>query len=235
MTFGDTPMQHFYTNQTHPYFRAPQIYVAVAARFMPGRQVISHEEAKELNVNPKYYKDCSDAVFMTTRGGSVYDRTFMQGFISPGIGLSNWISRTNYPALNVVQTGPEEMSVYVNQDYAQPTAHLHRYSMRLDGFASVYANWNGGELLTKPFIFYGEKLLINFSTSAAGGVRIEITDTEGNAIEGFDKENSIELIGNEIEKEVNWKNTPNLKDLSGKPVRMRLLMNDAHVYSFRFE
>ncbi len=235
MTFGDTPLQHLYTNQTHPYFRAPQIYVAIAARFMPGRQVISDEEAKELNVDPKYYKDCSDAVFMTTRGGSIYDRTFMQGFISPGIGLSNWVSRTNYPALNVVQTSPEEMSVYVNQDYAQATAHLHRYSMRLDGFASVYGNWDGGELLTKPFIFSGEKLFINFSTSAAGGVRIEITDIDGNAIEGFEKENSVEIIGNEIEKEVTWNQKLNLKNLSGKPVRLRFLLSDAHVYSFRFE
>jgi hypothetical protein len=235
MTFGDTPMQHLYTNQTHPYFRAPQIYVAIAARFMPNRQVVSDEKAKELNVDPKYYKDCSDAVFMTTRGDSVYDRTFMQGFISPGIGLSNWVSRTNYPALNVVQTGPQEMSVYINQDYAQPTAHLHRYSMRLDGFASVYGNWDGGELLTKPFIFSGEKLFVNFSTSAAGGVRIEITDMDGNAIDGFERENSVELIGNEIEKEVTWNRKLNLKKLSGKKVRLRVLLSDAHVYSFRFE
>ncbi|GAB1452708.1 hypothetical protein MASR2M47_27640 [Draconibacterium sp.] len=235
MTFGDTPMQHLYTNQTQPYFRAPQIYVAIAARFMPGRQVISDENAKALNVNPEYYKDCSDAVFMTTRGGSVYDRTFMQGFISPGIGLSNWVSRTNYPALNVVQTSPVEMSVYVNQDYAQPTAHLHRYSMRLDGFASVYGNWDGGELLTKPFVFSGEKLFINFATSAAGSVRIEITDIDGKAIDGFEGENCTELIGNEIEKELNWRNSKNLTNLSGKPVRLRFLLSDAHVYSFRFE
>jgi hypothetical protein len=158
----------------------------------------------------------------------------MQGFIDPGIGLSNWVSRTNYPALNVVQTSPEEMSVYVNQDYAQPTAHLHRYSMRLDGFASVYGNWEGGELLTKPFIFNGEKLFINFSTSAAGGVRIEITDADGKAIEGFEKNNSVELIGNEIEKEVTWEQDKNLSQLSGKPVRLRFLLSDAHIYSFRF-
>lgn len=235
MTFGDTPMQHLYTNQTHPYFRAPQIYVAIAARFMPGRQVISEEAANALNVNPKYYKDCSDAVFMTSRGGSVYDRTFMQGFINPGIGLSNWVSRTNYPALNVVQTGPNEMSVYVNQDYAQPTAHLHRYSLRLDGFVSAYGNWKGGELLTKPFRFNGEKLYINFATSAAGAVRVEILDVDGNPITGFTRNDCTEIIGNEIEKEVTWSKNLNLKSLSGKPVRLRFYLNDAHVYSFHFE
>ena len=32
MDFGNTLMEHLYTNQTHSYFRAPQIYVAIAAR-----------------------------------------------------------------------------------------------------------------------------------------------------------------------------------------------------------
>ena len=230
MTFGDTPLQHLYTNQTHPYFRAPQIYVAIAARFMPKRQVVDEKSAKELNVNPKYFKDCSDAVFMTTRGGSNYDRTFMQGFICPGIGLKNWVSRTNYPALNVVQTGPEEMSVYVNQDYAQPSAHLHRYSLRLDGFTSAYAPFEGGELITKPFIFKGKKLYLNFATSAAGGIKIEILDLNGDPLD-----QSIEIIGNEIEREVTWKNTQSLKKIEGQPVRLKFVFNDAHLYSFRFK
>ena len=101
------PPEHLYTHQTSPYFRAPHIYVAIGARFMPRRQILTDEQAKELNVDPDYFKDCSDAIFMTTRGGDVYDRTFMEAFIRPGIGFDNWVSRSNYPALNVVQTGSE--------------------------------------------------------------------------------------------------------------------------------
>jgi hypothetical protein len=82
------PIEHLYTNQTHPYFRAPHIYIATAARFMPGRQVLTEEQAKAINVNPKYFKDTSDAVLMTTRGGSVYQRTFLSGFVRPGIGAT---------------------------------------------------------------------------------------------------------------------------------------------------
>lgn len=235
MTFGETPMEHLYTNQTHPYFRAPHIYISIAARFMKNRQVVNDEEAEALNVNPKYYRDCSDAVFMTSRGGNVYDRTFMEGFICPGIGLKNWVSRTNYPALNVVQTGPNEMSVYVNQDYAQPTAHLHRYSLRLDGFASVYSPFTGGELLTKPFIFEGEQLTLNFSTSAAGGIFVELTDKDGHPFPGFSKDECIEMIGNEIEKAVKWINNPGVESLSEKIVRIRFYLKDAHIYSFQFK
>src|SRR5262249_27308527 len=124
-----TPIEHLYTSQTHSYFRAPHIYVALAARFMLGRQLLTAQEPKAIGVHPSYFKDISDAVFMTSRGGDVYDRTFMSAFIKPGIGAENWVSRTTYPALNTVQTGPNEMSIYVNQNYAQPTAHLRRYSL----------------------------------------------------------------------------------------------------------
>lgn len=238
MTYSDTdsakPSHHLYTNQTQPYFRAPHLYVATAARFLPGRQVISDEQAKEIDVHPGYFKDTSDAVFMTSRGGSRYDRTFLGAFIRPGIGLENWVSRTNYPALNLVQTGPTEMSLYVNQDYGQPTAHLHRYSLRLDGFASAQAPYEGGELITKPLTFTGDQLLLNFATSAAGGIRVEIQDPAGKPLPGYSVDDTVELIGNEIEREVRWKSGADLSKIAGQPVRLRFVFKDADIFALRF-
>ena len=235
MEFGATPMEHLYTNQTSPYFRAPHIYVAIAARFMPGRQVISEEQAEALQVNPEYFRDCSDVVLMSSRGGNKYDRTFMEGFIKPGIGLQNWVSRSNYPALNVVQTGSKEMSLYVSHDNAQPTKHLRRYSMRLDGFASLNAPYSGGEMITKLLTFKGKELLLNFATSATGFIKVELLDEDGNKIPGFELENSIEIIGNEIEKTVTWEGNPDLEKLNGKSVRLRFVMKDVDLYSIRFK
>ncbi len=234
MEFGDAPAEHLYTNQTHPYFRAPHLYVATSARFMPGRQVITDQQARAINVDPKYFKDTSDAVLMTSRGGKVYDRTFLTSFIRPGIGARNWVSRTNYPALNIVQTGPAEMSVFVNQDYAQPTAHLRRYSMRLDGLASVRAEYSGGELLTRPLTFSGNRLTINFATSAAGYVRVELQTAEGKPIPGFTVNDCREQIGNEIERVVTWRGSSDVSALVGKSVRLRFLMKDADLYSLQF-
>jgi len=238
MTYSDTgtskPSHHLYTNQTQAYFRAPHIYVATAARFFPGRQVISAEQVEAVNVHPNYFKDTSDAVLMTSRGGDRYDRVFSGAFIRPGIGLENWVSRTNYPALNLVQTGPTEMSLYVNQHYGQPTARLQRYSLRLDGFASVRAAYEGGELITKPIRFDGNRLLLNFATSAAGGIRVEIQDAQGNPLPGFSLDEAVELIGNEIEREVRWKDGADVSKLAQQPVRLRLVMKDADVYALRF-
>jgi hypothetical protein len=53
MTFGDTPIEHLYTNQTQPYFRAPHIYIALPMRFLPGRQVLTDEQARRLGVDPR--------------------------------------------------------------------------------------------------------------------------------------------------------------------------------------
>jgi hypothetical protein len=235
MTFGNTPQEHLYTQQTSPYFRAPQIYIAIGGRFMPGRQILTEKQAVEMNVNPGYFKDCSDAFIMSTRGGDAYDRTFMEAFIRPGIGMDNWVSRSNYPALNVVQTGPYEMSMYVNQDYAQPAAHLHRYSLRLDGFASISAPYSGGEVITKPFTFSGSVLEINYSTSAAGEIRFEMQDENGVAIPGYTLDDSQVIIGNEISRSVSWKGDTDLKSLSSRIVRLRIIMKDADLFSIRFK
>ncbi|MGY8643109.1 MAG: hypothetical protein ACKVJU_18680 [Verrucomicrobiales bacterium] len=233
---GVSPIDHLYTNQTHPYFRAPHLYVAIAARFMPGRKVLNDEQAKAIGVNPKYFNDTSDAVLMTTRPGlDHYERTFLSSYIRPGIGAQNWVSRTNYPALNVVQTGPAEMSVYVNQDYAQPTAHIRRYSMRLDGFASAQAKFTGGELITKPIKFSGNALALNFATSAPGGIRVEIQDAEtGKPFPGFSLEDANEQIGNEIERVVTWKGGTDISALAGKSVKLRFVIKDADLFAYHF-
>lgn len=228
------PAEHLYTNQTSPYFRAPHLYIATAARFFEGRQVLNEAQAKAIHVNPDYFKDTSDSILMTSRGGSVYDRTFLEGYIKPGIGPQNWVSRTNYPALNIVQTGPAEMSLYVNHDYAQPTAHLRRYSLRLDGFASVRAGAKQGELLTKLLVFAGGELRINFATSAGGGIRFELQDPEGTVLPGFSLADCQEQIGNEIDRSVAWKSGSDVSALAGRPIRVRAVLNDADLFAIQF-
>jgi len=234
MTFGDTPREHLYTNQTRPYFRAPHIYVSVAARFVPGRRVVSDEEMAQLGGIGQYAGDVSDAVLMSTRGGTVYDRTFMEAFVRPGPGLNNWTSRTNYPAHGIVQTGPEEMSLYVQRNYGQEDHHLQRLVLRLDGFVSVQAPYAGGSMITKPFVFRGDRLVLNFATSAVGGVCVELQDEASAPIAGFTATDCEELVGDSIERAVVWKGNPDLGALAGRPIRIKFTLHDADIYAFQF-
>ena len=234
MDFGDAPPQHLYTNQTSEYFRAPNMYVGICARFMPGRQVLTAEQAKAIRVNPNYFKDCSDAVLISSRGGNRYTRTFLEAFLRPGIGLENWVSRSNYPSLNLMQTGDSTMSFLVNRNYGQPTAYLRRYDLRLDGFASAHAGFSGGELITRPVIFDGSQLELNYSTSAAGSIRVEVQEASGTPIPGFTLADSRELIGDEIGRVYDWKGTRDLTAHRGKPVRLRFQLKDADLFAYRF-
>lgn len=227
------PVEEMYINQTVPYFRAPHLLVATAARFFPGRQVLTEAQARAIRVDPDYFKDTSDCVLMTSRGGAVYDRALPGALIKPGIGARNWVSRSNYPACGILPTGPERMSLYVFQDYGQPTAHLHRWSWRVDGFASLTADTTG-EALTRPLTFAGRRLLLNVATSAAGSVRVEIQDAGGRALPGFALSDCREIIGNELEKEVAWTGGADLRALAGRPVRLRIALADADLYSLRF-
>lgn len=235
MAFDRGGHEHIYIQQTSPYYRAPHIYIATAARFMKNRQIVSVSEGERLNVDMGQIKDCSDAVLISSRGQNRYTRTFMESFVRPEIGLNNWTGRTNYPALNIVETGTNEMSMYMTKDYAQPTIHLARYSMRIDGFSSVHGPYPGGEFLTKPFSFTGDKLEINYATSAAGQIRIEIQDPDGIPVRGYTLEECETIIGNQISRKVKWKGGSDVGPLTGKTVRLRIYIQDGDLFSLRFQ
>jgi hypothetical protein len=203
-------------------------------RFVPGRQVLSEEQAGTLGVAKDYFGDCADAVFMTSRGGNRFDRTFMEGWIRPGADLGNWASRAGMTALGIVPTGPAELSIYQQAHYAQPTAHLVRSTLRTDGFASVHASYAGGEMVTRPLRFAGRELVINFATSAAGSVRVELQDEAGQPLPGFTLADARDQIGDDLERVVSWKSGADLSRLAGQPVGLRFVLKDADLYSLRF-
>ena len=240
MTYGDTTREQFYVNNTQPYFRAPHISVALAARFMEGRRVLTDEQVQRAGFlsshGSTYFGDCSDGVLLTSRAGTThYDRTFMEAFVRPGLGYGNWGSRTNFPLTGLLPCGPDRMMFWVARHYMQKSWYIERMMLRTDGFASVHAPWRGGEMLTKPLTFTGKRLDINYATSAAGGIRVEVQGEDGKPIPGYALDDCLEIIGDEITRTVAWKNGENLSSLAGRPVRLRFVMHDADLYSIRFE
>ena len=221
---GDSPREHLYTNATTPYFRAPDVLLAFPSRFAPDRQRVAEHSLPGV----------SDAVFMSSRDGVNFDRRFMQAFIAPGRDLRNWTERSNMVASGVVPTADDEISVYYTQHYRHPTAHLRRGVLRTDGFVSLNAPHSGGEVLTRPIVFGGNALEVNYRTSAVGSVRIEVLDAAGAPIEGFTLADADDLFGDDVDRTATWNGASDVGALAGRPVRLRLVLRDVEVYSFRF-
>ena len=106
--------------------------------------------------------------------------------------------------------------------------------MRIDGFVSLHAPLAGGELLTKPLTFRGRQLAVNYSTSAAGTIQVEIQETDGKPIPGYSLAEAQDLYGDSLEQLVTWKSGSDVSRLAGRPVRLRFVVKDADLYSFQF-
>jgi hypothetical protein len=256
LDFGDTPLEHFYTNGIEPYFRNPHLYLGFPMRFVPP------QERSTVGFERRQVDGLSDMVFMSSEDGLRWHRTFMEAFVRPGLDPYNWGGAHGNctPVWHVVQTGQAEISIYWLERYGYYTLwvpgsrpgslvpkkrakgegepiipQLRRGTLRLDGFVSVNAPYKGGEMVTRPLVFKGRELLLNVSTSAVGSVKVEIQDATGKPMPGFALDDCIEIWGDEIERIVAWKGGHEVSKLAGKPVRLRFVMHDADLYSICFK
>ena len=78
-------------------------------------------------------------------------------------------------------------------------------------------------------------LSINFSSSAAGWLKFELQDVDGNPISGYTLEDCDEIFGDTISRPVLWNNKQDVSPLAGQVIRMRIMMSDADLYSFCFQ
>ncbi len=222
LEYPGAPKEHLYTNQIQPYYRAPHIFIGMPTRYIPQRGSLT------------------EGILMTSRDGRIFHR-WSEAIVRPGRNRDKWHNRSNYIWLGMVETesslpgAGRELSIYSNERYYDGLgAKTRRYTYRIDGFVSVRAPLSGGEFVTKPLIFAGGELVINFSTSAAGSIRVEIQDAKGNPIKGFGITDSAEIYGDEIEYCVTWHDKSDLSSLTGKAVRLRFVLRDADLYSLRF-
>ncbi len=250
VTYVNSPAEHLYTNQIKPYHRAPHIFIGFPARYIERGWSYSMRELPELDEREKraekhirYGTALTETLIMSSRDGVVFDRR-NEAFIRPGIERpGSWTYGDAYLAWHLVETksdlpgAPNELSMYVTEHYWKgKESHLRRYTLRMDGFVSVNAPASGGELLTKPITFTGKELILNFSTSAAGDIKVEIQDEKGKPIPGYTLAECSEIFGDAVDRPVHWKdNGTNVGPLVGKKVRLRFVMKDADLYSIQFK
>ena len=210
-------LEHLYTNAIQPYQRAPHILIGFPTRFLPETQQV-------------------EPTFMAGRDGRTFHR-WTEAIIPLDAPANRDGNRSNYMASGLLRLpgNDRELSVYATEAYyTGPAGRLRRFTYRVDGFVSARAGAEGGELVTKPVTFAGEQLVLNFATVQGGSVRVEIQGEAGQPIEGFALADCEVLSGDEIERPVRWQGASDVSRLAGKPIRLRLVLRDADLYSFRF-
>ena len=246
LDFGEDREEiQLYTNGMMTYPET-DIYIAIPTRYidrsedihnfkhlpsLDGMRHLAFESGRERREGTAI----TEAMLMTSRDGIHFERT-KEAFYTPGIERdNNWNYGGGYFAVGMLRTKsdfegePDELSLYVVEPPRDNATTFERYTLRIDGFFSWRADFCGGEVITKQFTFEGEELHLNFSTSALGFIRIEILDEDGNAIEGYD---SGRLFGNTIDRPCEFASP--ISALVGKPIRFKITMRDADLYSFKF-
>jgi len=241
LNYGDSEDVQLYTNVVQPYYRAPQILVGLPSRYICRPQwngsfdELCGKDARleRIKENPRYGLTITDCVFMASRNGVDFKR-YDEAFIRPEPEEPyGWVYGTAYPAWGMIETQSDmpgadpEISLYVFENHwSDKPADFVRYTIRCDGFVSMHAGAKEKLLVTKPFIFDGDELRINFATSARGYLKITLEAENGTAIE------SCETFGNSIDRRVHFDG--DVSALAGKNVTMKVRMLDADLYSIRF-
>lgn len=249
VTYVDSPEEPLYTTPIKPYERAPHILIGFPARYIERDSAEALAELPEPDhralresVNKRYGTAITEGLLMASRDGVRFKR-WNEAFLRPGIERpGTWNYGHQFISWHPVETksalpgAPNELSLYASESYwTGDSSEVRRYTLRLDGFVSVEAPASGGELITKLVRFAGGRLLLNFATSAAGSVQVELQDEMGRPLPGFALTDCPAIFGDAIEREVKWRNHPDLTRLAGRPVRLRFVISDGDVYAFQFK
>ena len=249
LTYEDSPEEHLYTNQIGPYFRAPHILIGLPTRYVergwsPSMKALPQLKERENRAagHLRYGTAITEALLMSSRNGVHFER-WNEAFVRPGPERPDtWLYGHLFLAWHAVSTksalpeAGQELSFYGSEgSWIGDSNAMRRYTLRLDGFVSVHGGWKGGTLDTRPIIHDGDQLHLNFSTGAAGSIRVEIQDVAGEPVDGFRLDDCVQIFGDSVDRVVQWKSNADLGRLKGKPVRLRIELRDADLYAFQFQ
>ena len=102
---------------------------------------------------------------------------------------------------------------------------------RRDGFVSLHAGSEGGELLTRAFIPTSPDLQLNIDASQ-GEATVRVCDFQGRPLEGWKIDHPSEPIrGDQLDTTVRWADS-DFGQRVGKATTLRIKMRNADLYSY---
>lgn len=106
-------------------------------------------------------------------------------------------------------------------------------TLRQDGYMRVQPQHGEGALLTRQFVFEGDRLYLNLNADF-GWAQVEVLDDEMEQIAGFARAECDLIRGDSVAHEVRWQGNSDVRSLWNRPIRLKIYIADCWLYSFRF-
>jgi len=181
-----------------------------------------------------------------------WERPFRTPVIAIGEDLTEWDCGYQTTAAQAIRMGDEIRLYYGGANYTHGTPALNlpeKYDKSngrggnygsaiglvtwpLDRFVSVDASVEGGTLTTVPFLFSGDRLVINASSKSQGHIVVELCDAAGRRLPDFPL--SRPFSGDELRHTVSFGTKTDVSTLADQPISLKFHLKSASLYSFAF-
>ena len=242
-----TDLENLYTSQTHPYFRAPHLYIALAAPAgCAGARAVDNHGQRPGRARGR-------------RTSGLQLERKPQGLAEPGL-LGYGAAHQPRPQPlrphlhgELHPSGRRDQSLDLagqfhglrrRPDRLRRDAPLHAAALRTGRRLPGAADPEAGRLRLRQRPLRGrrdDREQYGFSGRGAGRrlrdergagfLRIEIQDAGGAPLPEFALARCDEIFGDRIERVVTWQGNRDLSRVAGKAVRLRFMMKDADLYS----
>lgn len=211
-----------YNSATVKYARARDVYLIVTSLF--------HHE-----------RDMLEPQLAVSRDGIHWTRPERKPFIPLGDQGAFDCAMIHTCVGQIIQNN--SVSIFyrgIDRKHSQPYGQtryggvISRAVLRADGFVSLHAGSQEGWILTRPVIFDGSRLELNYRAGQDGGVSVELCDRAGNPLDGFRQDECETLSGDCVAARVSWQGRTDVTQLTGSPVRLRFRLKNADLYAFKF-
>lgn len=227
---------HLADKQDHPGDEAEAAY-----GFPYASQWLGFAELRRVRKNQTGVVDRGTIInweLLSSRDGRSWTRPFRKPFFPDGPQKS-W----RYRVLKIFANPPIERdgklliyyggktgTVPVEEAY-EPFQALCLATLRKDGFVSLKAGAEAGQVTTNSFTASGERLLLKVDVQESGEARVEVLNRSGDTIDGFRLDQCVPLRGTATEQLVQWTSQKKWSSLTGKTVSLRIRLKLADLYS----
>ena len=192
-----------YTPSVVKYPGAEDVYLATMSMY-------HHLTVDEMqDVDPPRNDGLMDIQLAVSRDGVTWTRPDRRPYV--GIDAEGPGQRMVYAAQGLVLRGDRVLQYHTAFDHSHghwpannPGGVIRWTEQRLDGFVAAGFPYTGGELVTRPLTFTGDRLELNVDASASGEGRVELQDAQGRPVPGHSLSDSDRVLGNHLRHTVTW-------------------------------